>query len=206
VSADCKVHRSHGIFIKELVSGIVCAVVDREPGLPSDGPAPEILDQLRRRLVSFGASRLQRDVAEDLAQDTLLLLTTKYQEVTGLDDLLPLSIKVMRFKILSHHRKAHRRGEDRSVAVEDVDVRDPSVGPHTLAEQRQAVEQLKAALRQLGERCRKLFRLKLEGRGFAEIGALLGAGSVNTVYSWEFRCREQLRRLLRGTWGPGGAP
>jgi RNA polymerase sigma-70 factor (ECF subfamily) len=182
-------------------------VVEQEPGLRNEGrPAPEILVRIRRRLVSFAASRVQRDVAEDLTQDTLLLLTTKYREVTDLEDLLPLSIKVMRFKILSYHRKAHRRGEDTSVAIEDVDVRDQSTSPHTLAEQRQAVEQLKAALRQLSERCRKLFRLKLEGRGFAEIGNLLGAGSLNTVYSWEFRCRERLRRLLGGTWVRGGAP
>ncbi len=176
-------------------------VVGQEPGSGGeDRLGAEILDRLRRRLVSFGASRVQRDVAEDLAQETLLLLTTKYAEVTGLNALLPLSLKIMRFKILSHRRKVHRRGEDASVAVEDIDLRDESASPDTLAERHEEVERLKAALRQLGARCRELFRLKLEGRGFAEIRDLLGAGSVNTVYSWEFRCRERLRQLLGGSW------
>src|SRR6266508_732868 len=81
-------------------------VVGQEPGSGGeDRLGAEILDRLRRRLVSFGASRVQRDVAEDLAQETLLLLTTKYAEVTGLNALLPLSLKIMRFKILSHRRK-----------------------------------------------------------------------------------------------------
>ena len=161
-----------------------------------------ILEQLRGRLVSFAASRVQRDVAEDLTQETLLLLTTKYREVTSLADLVPLSIKIIRFKILSHRRKTQRRGENTNVPMEDIDLRDERASPHTLAEQRQAVERLKAALARLGGRCRELFRLMLEGKSFAEIGALLGARSVNTVYTWEFRCRGRLRRMLGASWVP----
>src|SRR5229473_8456564 len=71
----------------------------------------EILLKLRERIVAFAASRLQRDVAEDLAQEVLMLLEEKYPQVTQLDELLPLSFKIMRFKITGVQRKVVRHGE-----------------------------------------------------------------------------------------------
>ena len=41
---------------------------------------------------------------------------------------------------------------------------------------------------------RRIIALKLEGRSFIEIQKILGAASVNTVYTWDFRCRKQLRQ------------
>ena len=52
----------------------------------------------------------------------------------------------------------------------------------------------------LGERCRELFRLKLEGRGFSDIQQHFGAASLNTVYTWDHRCRQQLLEALGGSW------
>ena len=49
-------------------------------------------------------------------------------------------------------------------------------------------------------RCREVFRLKLQGKSFGEIQEILGAKSVNTVYTWDFRCRQQLLKLLGGRW------
>ena len=156
--------------------------------------------------MSFVASRASRDVAEDIAQETLLLLTTKYAHVTRLEELVPLSITVARFKIRGHFRKAHRRGEDTAVPVEDVPLADTAADPLTQVEQRQAVERLKHAIQRLDGRCREIFRLKLAGSGFAEIRDCLGASSVNTVYTWEFRCRQRLRKMLDGTWVAEATP
>jgi RNA polymerase sigma-70 factor (ECF subfamily) len=52
----------------------------------------------------------------------------------------------------------------------------------------------------MGERCRKLFALKLEGKSYTEIQAILGVGSINTVYTWDFRCRKHLMELMGGSW------
>ena len=38
----------------------------------------EVLARLRERIVTFAASHLSRDVAEDLAQEVLILLYEKY--------------------------------------------------------------------------------------------------------------------------------
>lgn len=152
--------------------------------------------------MSFAASRLSRDVAEDITQETLLLLTTKYAHVTAFEDLVPLSITVAKFKIRGHVRKANRRGEYTAVPIEDVPLADETADPLTQVERRQAVDRLKRAIGRLDGRCRDVYRLKLSGLGFAEIRDRLGAASVNTVYTWEFRCRQRLRKLLDGPWVP----
>jgi RNA polymerase sigma-70 factor (ECF subfamily) len=160
----------------------------------------EILSRLRERIVGFAASHLSRDNAEDVAQEVLLLLHTKYSEVSELGDLVPLALRIARFKIASSWRKAHRRGEDRQAGVEGTVLPDPGMSPSEVFERRETLERLAAALRQLGGRCRELFRLKLQGRSFGEIQQILGVRSINTIYTWDFRCRKQLLEKLGGSW------
>ena len=160
----------------------------------------EILARLRERIVVFAASQLSRDIAEDVAQEVLLLLHTKYREVALLEDLLPLSLQIARFKIVSLRRKAHRRGDDTQVQVEDVPVAAVGLDPAASLEKKEMLERLTAALAKLEGRCRELFRLKLQGKGFAEIQQILGVKSINTIYTWDFRCRKQLLERLGGVW------
>ena len=160
----------------------------------------EILARLRERIIVFAASQLSRDIAEDIAQEVLLLLHTKYREVGLLEDLLPLSLQIARFKIVSLRRKAHRRGEDTQVQIEDVPVASVGLDPAAILEKKEMLERLTAALAKLEGRCRELFRLKLQGKGFAEIQQILGVKSINTVYTWDFRCRKQLLERLGGSW------
>jgi RNA polymerase sigma-70 factor (ECF subfamily) len=75
--------------------------------------------------------------------------------------------------------------------------------PGVRLERKQMSERLVAAIARLGERCRDLFRLKLEGKTFAEIQVLLRAGSINTVYTWDARCRKQLLQSMGGKWESG---
>jgi RNA polymerase sigma-70 factor (ECF subfamily) len=161
------------------------------------GSREEILRKLRERIVGFAASRMQRDAAEDLAQEVLILLHEKYGELHRLEDLLPLSLKIVRFKMLAHRRKARRHGEFTQVPADEIQMPDGHLDALTALEQQQARERLLAAIAGMGERCRKLLALKLEGKTFAEIQAALGAGSINTVYTWDFRCRQQLMDSLR---------
>jgi len=160
----------------------------------------EILSRLRERIVAYAACHISRDLAEDIAQEVMLLLHTKYGQVSALEELAPLAIKIARFKIAGVHRKAHRRGEDRQTAIEDVALADPGISPSDYLERKQTLERLAKALGKLEGRCRQLFRLKLEGKSFAEIRVILGAGSINTIYTWDFRCRKQLLERLGGSW------
>lgn len=160
----------------------------------------EILGRLRERIVAFAASRSTRDVAEDIGQETLLVLEEKYAAVTEMAELVPLALQIARFKLAGLHRTAHRRGEHTRLAVEEVQLPDPGPSPLGAFERKQMLERLSGALEKTGERCRQIMRWKLEGKSFAEIQALLGARSINTVYTWDSRCREHLLELLGGSW------
>src|ERR1043166_7194481 len=64
----------------------------------------EILERLRERIVRFAASKLARDSAEDLAQEVLLVLHEKYPTLERVEDLVPLSLEIARFKIMGARR------------------------------------------------------------------------------------------------------
>jgi RNA polymerase sigma-70 factor (ECF subfamily) len=165
-------------------------------------PREEVLAKLRERIVMFAASRLSRDVAEDLAQEVLMLLHEKYAHLERPEDLLPLSLQIVRFKIMSLRRKSVRRGEYTQVSITDIPLPDLDANPADYVERKQMMEQLTRAMGQLGERCRDLIRLKLEGRSFPEIQKIMGASAINTVYTWDHRCRKHLLELMGGDWEP----
>jgi len=164
----------------------------------------EILARLRERIVRFAASKLSRDSAEDLAQEVLLVLHEKYATLERVEDLLPVSLEIARFKIMAARRKIVRRGEHLQATVDDLPLATHDPNPFEQAERRQRVERLEAAMAQLGERCREILRLKLEGCSFPEIQERMAVASLNTLYTWDFRCRKQLLELLGGHWNKAG--
>lgn len=160
----------------------------------------EILTRLRERILAFATSRVAKDLAEDLTQEVLMLLHEKYDRVTELTELVPLAFQVLRFKMLDLHRKSLRRGEYHQETVDELPLANPGDDPATLLDQKQRVDRLLAAVAQLGERCRDLFALKLEGNSFPEIQTRMGQQSINTIYTWDLRCRKQLLSLMGGSW------
>src|SRR5579872_7161229 len=160
----------------------------------------QILERLRERIVAFAASRIQGDAAEDVAQEVLILLHEKYAHLNRLEDLLPVPFEILRFKMMAMRRKSARRGEYNSVPADEIPLPDGADDPEMAAERREMRARLLAAIQQLGERCRTIMALKLEGKSFVEIQKLLDVPSVNTVYTWDFRCRKQLLELMGGRW------
>lgn len=160
----------------------------------------QILASLRERILAFATSRVSRDHAEDLTQETLVVLHEKYPAVTDLTELVPLAFQVLRFKMLDAHRKAFRRGEYNQESIDELPLADPGDDPATQLDQQQRVNRLLAAVMQLGERCRELFKWKLEGKTFPEIQKIMGQQSINTIYTWDLRCRKQLLAAMDGSW------
>jgi RNA polymerase sigma-70 factor (ECF subfamily) len=156
----------------------------------------QTLGRLRERILRYAASKLGGDSAEDVAQEVLMVLHEKYADVDRIEDLVPLSLEIARFKIWGARRKSVRRGENTAVSVDDVPLAGSTPDPLEQTERRQRLDHLEAALKQLGARCRELFRLKLEGYSFPEIQARLKVESLNTLYTWDFRCRKQLAEKL----------
>jgi RNA polymerase sigma-70 factor (ECF subfamily) len=160
----------------------------------------QILVRLRERILAFATSRVSRELAEDLTQEVLIVLHEKYPRVSDLTELVPLAFQVLRFKILDAHRKSFWRGEYNSESIDDVPIADSRDNPGTELERKQTVERLVRAMSQLGERCRELFKWKLEGKSFPEIQKLMNQNSINTIYTWDLRCRKQLLGLMGGSW------
>jgi len=160
----------------------------------------QILASLRERILAFATSRVSRDHAEDLTQETLVVLHEKYPAVTDVTELVPLAFQVLRFKMLDAHRKAFRRGEYNQESVDELPLADPGDDPATQLDQQQRVNRLLAAVMQLGKRCRELFKWKLEGKTFPEIQKIMGQQSINTIYTWDLRCRKQLLAAMDGSW------
>src|SRR5437763_3417334 len=162
----------------------------------------EVLARLRERIVAFAASHLTRDAAEDLAQEVLLLLHEKYAHLERVEDLLPLSLQIVRFKIMSQRRKSVRRGEYSQVSISDIQLPDLDANPADFVERKQMLERLSKAMSGLGERCRELLRLKLQGKTFPEIQKIMGVAAINTIYTWDHRCRKSLLEAMGGSWEP----
>ena len=160
----------------------------------------QILATLRERILAFATSRVSRDYAEDLTQDVLAVLHDRYPTVRELAELVPLAFQVLRYKMLDAHRKALRRGEYNQESIQELPLADTNDDPVTQLDQKQRVDRLLAAIAQLGERCRELFRWKLEGKSFPEIQKLMNQTSINTIYTWDLRCRKQLLTFMGDSW------
>nr|WP_320131718.1 sigma-70 family RNA polymerase sigma factor [uncultured Holophaga sp.] len=150
--------------------------------------------------MAFAASRGAGEAAEDLAQEVLVVLHGKYGHVEALEELMPLCFQILRFKLAAWRRKVLRRGEHLQDDVDDHSLAGDMAGPEETALRRERLEKLAMGLALLGQRCRELFRLKLQGKGFAEIQRVLGAETLNTVYTWDHRCRKQLLEWMGGSW------
>ncbi|HUS05911.1 MAG TPA: hypothetical protein VMZ52_06440 [Bryobacteraceae bacterium] len=129
-----------------------------------------------------------------------MILQDKYPEVARLEELLPLSLQIMRFKMSGFRRKMFRRGEHQQVSLDDVQAADPAPDPATYVERQEMLGRMQAAIGKLGDRCREIFRLKLLGKTFPEIQEHMHAVSINTVYTWDARCRQRLLELMGGRW------
>ena len=129
-----------------------------------------------------------------------MLLHEKYAHLDRVEDLLPLSLQIVRYKIMSQRRKAARRGERSQVSITDIPLPDLGANPADQMERREMLDRLAGAIAQLGERCRELIRLKLQGKTFLEIQKIMQAAAINTVYTWDHRCRKDLLALMGGDW------
>jgi len=172
----------------------------RPPAARAVSEKEEILSCLRERMIAFAASRISRDAAEDLAQEVLLLLHEKYSHIEQLHDLLPLCLRILRYKMMSLHRKAHRRGEYTQVSSDEIPLAALDPSPEASLARKEIADRMIAGIARMGDRCKELFRLKLEGKSFPEIQALMGVHSINTIYTWDSRCRKQLMQWMGGGW------
>ena len=151
----------------------------------------EILERLRVRIRNFAASQVKGDVAEDIAQDTMITLTTKYSGVTDEAELVPLSMEIVRYKLLETYRK-----QKWNVSLTDEEGEEKQIpAPGLTAEDHVLLGQLKAAIPKLSQQCRDMFRWKLLEWSYEDMARQTGK-TKNHLYVICNRCKEELQAML----------
>jgi len=153
----------------------------------------EKLKLIRERILAHWTYKVGKDIAEDIAQETLVVLFTKYNKVRDLQDMIPLSYGIaanVHFTVVRKGRPAREIDWP-----ENWEPLAQGPNPETLLVKKQAQTNLTDAIDALGRRCRELFLLKLQGYGYAEIATIMDA-PVARIYVWDFRCRRDLKTLL----------
>jgi RNA polymerase sigma factor (sigma-70 family) len=156
-------------------------------------PFEHAFEKIRVRLVQYASFKGMGEHAEDVAQETLVVLLTKYTHIDSEGDLVPLAYRICKFKIFEARRGRVRLG---SQLGEDVDVPDPTSDVQWKLENEERDRTVKAAIADLSERCQILFRMRLEERATAEMARVMEVPE-GTIYVWEHRCRKLLFERLR---------
>ena len=134
-----------------------------------------------------------------------MVIHEKYAHLTAIEDLLPVALQTTRFKMMAVRRKMVRHGEHTAVPADELPLSDGRPSQADELDRKQQRERLARAIQGLGDRCRQMLQWKLAGKGFAEIQVLLGVGSINTIYTWDHRCRKQLLEAMGGSWDGASA-
>jgi RNA polymerase sigma factor (sigma-70 family) len=166
----------------------------------------EALERVRARILSAARSRLSPADAEDVTQEALVLLTTKYAHVSAPEELVAIGVKIVSLMRRGLWRKSARR---RALGLTPVEAGDSGVDPfdgpsdfpdpERIARDRQRFAMYLEAVSRLDGRCRDILRRQFEGASFVEIAKELGRPD-NTVYSWAHRCNQRLKAILAERW------
>lgn len=129
-----------------------------------------------------------------------MVIHEKYSHLDALEDLLPVALQTSRFKMMAVRRKQVRHGEFTATPADELPLSDGRPSQAEEFDHKQQRERLARAIEGLGDRCRQMLQWKLAGKGFAEMQVLLDVASINTIYTWDHRCRKQLLELMGGSW------
>lgn len=141
-----------------------------------------------------------RNLAEDLAQETLAKALTKAGQLKSMD-----ALEGWLFRIMANLWRDHVRRDRPMDSMEDVDVRTEET-PEELNSQQQTVVRVRRALGELPENYRiALALVDIEGFSYSESAVIMDV-PVGTVMSRLSRGRKQLARLLKESSDVSGAP
>ncbi len=158
-------------------------------------PREEILEKLRERIAAYWTSIDGRDRAEDIAQQTIMLLISKYPHLHSEEDLVPLGIASSRRVRWSLIRK--EKLDKVTPLSSTLDPQSPDEDPEGLAVRAQRQAQIEEHILTLGDRCRDIFQYLVEGFSYEETAQRMGA-NLDTLYVWVHRCKKKLKDCIGG--------
>jgi RNA polymerase sigma factor (sigma-70 family) len=162
----------------------------------------EIFFFLHARFLTLAKLRLVGEDAEDVVQETLIVVERHFLEFQTVEDLLAFTDGVMRNKIGGFYRKRDRRNQYH-VDWEEATAIEPSYYMDGQIEAAELVRIIWEAIDHLGrmsETCRTLLMGFSEGLSLKELGDWLHLprGRIDERL---FRCRKALRKFLYEQYG-----
>lgn len=166
-------------------------------------------------LYRYGASRVRdRDIAEDLVQETLLAAFKAKASFAGQSSEKTWLIGILKHKVIDHFRKTSREKTQEFedyLLVNDEDYFNPQgewkidfsnwSKPDKALEQEQFIEILQKCIDHLPPRMSQLFILReLDGMNSEEICNLMSISTLNNFWVMLSRVRVQLRHCLDIKW------
>jgi RNA polymerase sigma-70 factor (ECF subfamily) len=152
-----------------------------------------LLEGVRVRIVGFATYLGCGSDSEDIAQETLLVLHNRYAAVNDRAEMLKLAVRICANLAANWRRRKSNTARAREVPEAMAD----PIGrnPESALMEKQLQELLLKAIRESGERCKQLLRLRLGGAKTKDIATLMGtkAGAVDTAY---YRCLQRLRNAI----------
>lgn len=141
-----------------------------------------------------------RDLAEDLAQETLAKALTKVGQLRSID-----ALEGWLFRIMANLWRDHVRRDRPMDTMEDVDVRTEET-PEDINSRQQTVARVRSALGKLPDNYRiALTLVDLEGFSYSETAVIMEV-PVGTVMSRLSRGRSQLAKLLKESGSTSARP
>ena len=140
-------------------------------------------------------SRFNREYAEDIAQETVMVLLTNYKHLDQPSDLVPLSVRIAKLKMREAYKKRQRAGNQLPEAWDDADDRAVSAEQKLL--QKSRLDQLHRAIGRLGSPCLEMLRMMLEGADSVVLQQTFHL-TANAFYVRMSRCRGRLATAMGG--------
>ena len=152
----------------------------------------EILEKLSIRITRWASSKfgISHTDAEDISQDTLLLIHTRYIHVDAETDLVPIAFRIAGFKCREMQRGKARLKD----WPEGYDPASEDLAPDEAVDRDRWLQWILTSLPKLGERCLRIFQLQLLGKTTTEITGILGL-TENNLYVTAMRCRRKAFEL-----------
>jgi RNA polymerase sigma factor (sigma-70 family) len=154
---------------------------------------------IRQRILASAKSHFSPDDAEDLTQQTMVVLMERYAD-RPIEDLLALGLQVLTRLRLHQLSSYKRRSEEGDPRVEELLDSDQSPEQAVLNQERAAI--LAKAIGKLGEPCRDLLLHWMRGDASEVIRDKLGFSSTTAVHVALSRCKNKLRDIVSSEVGP----
>ncbi|MDX9790155.1 MAG: RNA polymerase sigma factor [Candidatus Kapaibacterium sp.] len=153
---------------------------------------------LKDKLFRFAKRLMQNhEEAEDLLQDVMLKLWVNRSELSRKSSVEAFAMAVTRNLCIDRFRSKQYQASNMGIDAAELDMRDRSISPEQRAEQLEAVELVRKAMKELPVNLQRVVELRdIQGLSYQEIAETMEM-NINTLKVNLSRARKKIRELLK---------